>query len=87
MDVVPEESRSWILTLLAPISGGLMYVYKSRVRKREELEKRLALLEATTATKGDITAVYERLNALADQSSTQYNTLLNTILNQRGGHR
>jgi hypothetical protein len=46
-------------------------------------DKRIRALEVTVATKGDITALYERVTDIGDQMNAQHATILKTLLGKQ----
>ncbi len=83
MNVEPADSRTILSAALGILMAVLAWIWARLVGQQDRHEKRLAELEKTVATKGDITAVYEKLSDLQVQSHQHHTQLLNTILNKR----
>lgn len=82
MDVQPDDPKTLLSGALTVLALVFAWVWNRLVRQQDRHDQRLNALESTVATKGDITAVYERVNALADQSREQYADLSNRMNEQ-----
>jgi hypothetical protein len=90
----PTDPKTWFAAVSAALMALLAWNAKRQVEKQDSHDDRIRALETDRVTKGDITAVYERVNQLAEQSRDQYDdlstrmgnqhtTLLRTIISQR----
>lgn len=68
--------------LFASLSGLLTWNAKRQVGRSDNHSERLRALEADRVTKGDITAIYERVDQLAQQSAHQFETVRNRLDDQ-----
>lgn len=68
--------------LFASLSGLLTWSAKRQVGRSDNHSERLRILEADRVTKGDITAIYERVDQLAQQSAQQFETVRNRLDDQ-----
>lgn len=68
--------------LFAALSGLLTWSARRHVGRSDNHSVRLRTLEADHVTKGDITAVFEKVDALAAQSGQQFNELRNRLDDQ-----
>jgi hypothetical protein len=68
--------------LFASLSGLLTWSARRQVGRSDDHSQRLRTLENDRVTKGDITAVYERIDSLARQSGAQFVDLRNRLDDQ-----
>ena len=80
MDLRVTDPWSWLIWVGGILLTLLTWQAKRALNKQQEHDLRLRTLESTMATKGDITAVYEKVGELSNQSSSQYSALMNTLL-------
>lgn len=74
-----DDPKSWFGVIAAAFTGLLLWNTKRHVAKQDDHSMRIRALETDRVTKGDITAVYERVNELSDQSARQHEMTLKMI--------
>lgn len=74
-----NDPKSWFGVVAAAFTGLLLWNTKRHVAKQDAHDERLRELEADRVTKGDITAVYERIEGLSKQSARQHEMTLRVI--------
>ena len=85
MDMPNEDPKSWFGVIAAALGGLLAWNAKRQVAKADDHSVRIRALEADRVTKGDITAVYERIEDLSKQSARQHEMALRVIAATRRG--
>ena len=80
-----NDPKSWFGVAAAAFTGLLLWNAKRHVAKQDAHNERLRLLETDRVTKGDITAVYERIEDLSKQSARQHEMALRVIAATRRG--
>lgn len=80
MDIpVSNDPKSWFGVVAAALTGLLLWVTKRHVAKQDAHDERIRMLENDRVTKGDITAVYERIDDLSKQSARQHEMTLRAM--------
>ena len=74
-----NDPKSWFGVIAAAFTGLLLWNTRRHIAKQDAHDERLRLLETDRVTKGDITAVYERIDMLSKQSARQHEMTLKTI--------
>jgi hypothetical protein len=73
------DPKSWFGVVAAAFTGLLLWNTKRHVAKQDAHDERLRQLETDRVTKGDITAVYEKIDQLSKQSARQHEMALRVI--------
>jgi hypothetical protein len=79
MNIEANDPKSWFGIVATALTGLLLWVSKRHVAKQDAHDERLRALESDRVTKGDITAVYERIEDLSKQSARQHVMALRVI--------
>ncbi|MEY4761264.1 MAG: hypothetical protein RLZZ200_1120 [Pseudomonadota bacterium] len=74
-----NDPKSWFGVIAAAFTGLLLWNTKRHVAKQDDHSLRIRALETDRVTKGDITAVYERIEDLSKQSARQHEMSLRVI--------
>jgi hypothetical protein len=91
VDFQPEEPRTWLVSALALLLSLVTWGTRRQVkqwddsqaaqdRRHEALDTRLRSLENQVATKGDITALYERVNSIGEESAARHAEILRLLI-------
>lgn len=73
------DPKSWFGVVAAALLAVLTWIFRRHVVKQDAHDERLRALENDRVTKGDITAVYERITDLSEQSARQHEMTLRVL--------
>jgi hypothetical protein len=80
MDIpTTNDPKSWFGVAAAAFTALLLWVTKRHIAKQDEHSRKIRALEIDRVTKGDITAVYERIEELSKQSARQHEMSLRAM--------